>query len=292
MGSRDPGGISPRVRALALGAKIEIIPTRDFARRLAVVPRGATVTITCSPKFGVERTLAAAELAAGDGYRVVPHLAARQVADEVELKRLVGRLAGAGVRDLYVIGGDAPVPAGIFSSAAELLDSLGGIEHDFASIGVACYPEGHPHIAEPDLTRALLRKQPAADYMVNQICFDVGALLGWLRAARAAGIGLPLHLGLAAPMQVRKLVELSLKIGVGSSLRFLTKQHGLLGQALRGASYQPEQLLLDIGAELASPELNIERLHLFSFNQVAAGVDWLRRTAGEAGPEGPISTAG
>src|SRR5438128_10741826 len=118
MGSRDPRGISPQVRALALGAKIEIIPTRDFARRLAVVPRGATVTITCSPKFGVERTLAAAELAAGDGYHVVPHLAARQVADEAELKELVARLGAAGVHDLYVIGGDAPVPAGIFSSAA------------------------------------------------------------------------------------------------------------------------------------------------------------------------------
>jgi methylenetetrahydrofolate reductase (NADPH) len=289
MGSREPGGISPQARALVLGAKIEIIPTASFARLLADVPAGATLTITCSPKFGVERTLAAAERAAGAGYHVVPHLAARQVTGEAELQQIAGRLNDAGVRDLYVIGGDAQAPAGSFREAAELLDALGGIQHRFTKIGVACYPEGHPLIPDRKLLDALRRKQPAAHYMVNQICFDVGALLGWLRAARAAGITLPLHLGLAAPLQVRKLVELSLKIGVGASLRFLTKQHGLVGQVLRGTAYQPEQLLLALCAELQTePELTIERLHMFSFNQVAATVEWQRRTAGE----GPVSTAG
>jgi len=279
MSLREHRGITPEIRSLARSAKIEIIPVKGYEQKLTELPTGTTVTITCSPRFGLERTLAATEFTAAAGYDVVPHLAARQVVDETELKEFVGRLEVAGVRNLYVIGGDAPEPAGIYSSSAELLDALGGLGHGLTSIGVACYPEGHPAIADDVLMAALLAKQPVAHYMVSQLCFDGGALLHWLRGVREAGITLPLHIGLAAPMQNHKLAELSLKIGVGSSLRYLTKQHGLLGNLLRGTAYRPEQLLVDLGPELASPVLNVERLHLFSFNQVAATAEWQQRIA-------------
>lgn len=181
------------------------------------------MTITCSPKFGLERTLAATEFAAAAGYHVIPHLAARQVADETELQGFLRRLDAGGVHDLYVIGGDAAQPAGSYASAAQLLDALGGLDHSLTSIGVAGYPEGHPAISDEELMAALHAKQPAADYLVSQLCFDADALIRWLRQIRDAGITLPLHLGLAAPMQTSKLAQLSLKIGIGSSLRYLTK---------------------------------------------------------------------
>jgi methylenetetrahydrofolate reductase (NADPH) len=268
---------TPAIRALVRTAKIEIIPVKGFEAKLAEVPAGATVSITCSPTFGLERTLTAAEIAAAAGYDVVPHLAARQVTDEVELKEIVRRLDVAGVPNLYVIAGDAPEPAGLFADSGELLDALGQIDHSLSSIGVACYPEGHPAIPDALLTDALLAKQPAADYMVSQLCFDVDALLGWTRSVRAAGVTLPLHLGLAAPMQLHKLAELSLRIGVGSSLRYLRKQNGLISGLLTGTAYRPEQLLVDLGDQLASPDLDIRRLHLFSFNQVAATAAWQQR---------------
>jgi methylenetetrahydrofolate reductase (NADPH) len=271
--------MTPGIRSLVRNAKIEIIPIKGYEAKVADVPAGTTVTITCSPKFGLERTLAATEFAAAAGYTVVPHLAARQVVDETELKEFVRRLGAAGVAHLYVIAGDAAEPAGIFTSSAELLDSLGGIDHGLTSIGVACYPEGHPGIPEDVLAQALRAKQPVADYMVSQLCFDVRTLVQWLRVTREAGITLPLHIGLAAPMQTRKLGELSLKIGVGSSLRYLSKQHGLIGNVLRGKTYRPEQLLVDMGEDLTSPQMNIERLHMFSFNQVAATAEWQLRVA-------------
>lgn len=277
MSLREHRGITPEIRTLARSAKIEIIPLRGYEQKLAEVPRDTTVTITCSPRLGLERTLAATEIAAAAGYDVVPHLAARQVVDETELKEFVRRLEAAGVRNLYVIGGDAARPAGIYSSSAELLDALGGLDHGLTSIGVACYPEGHPAIAGDVLLAALLAKQPVVHYMVSQLCFDAPALLGWLHGVREAGVTLPLHIGLAAPMQARRLAEISLEIGVGSSLRYLAKQHGLLGNLLRGKSYQPERLLVDMGPELVSRAMNVERLHLFSFNQVAATADWQRR---------------
>jgi methylenetetrahydrofolate reductase (NADPH) len=272
---------TPAIRSLAQTAKIEIIPIKGFEAKLAKVPTSSTVTITCSAKFGLERTLVAAETAAEAGFDVVPHIAARQVTDEVELKEIVRRLEIARVPNLYIIAGDAPQPAGIFASSAELLEALGQIDHPLSSIGVACYPEGHPVIPDGVLADALRAKQPMADYMVSQLCFDANALTRWLRATRASGITLPLHLGLAAPMQARKLAELSLKIGVGSSLRYLSKQHGLVGSLLKGTSYRPEQVLTDLGNDLPSAELNIERLHLFSFNQVDATTEWQRRIAAD-----------
>jgi len=75
-------------------------------------------------------------------------------------------------------------------------------------------------------------------------------------------------------------MELSLKIGVGSSIRYLTKQHGFVGNLLVGGAYHPEQLLYAIGDDLAAGDLNIEGLHLFSFNQVDITAAWQRRFAG------------
>ncbi|MFC4948660.1 methylenetetrahydrofolate reductase [Pseudonocardia sp. GCM10023141] len=289
MSLRGSPATTPEIRTLVRNAKIEIIPTKGHEAQLAEVPAGTTVTITCSPKFGLERTLAATEYAAAVGYTVVPHLAARQVADEATLKEFVRRLEAAAVTNLYVIAGDAAEPAGKYTSSAELLESLAGLDHGLTSIGVACYPEGHPSIPDDVLAEALRAKQPMAHYMVSQLCFDARTLVCWLRAARKAGIDLPLHIGLAAPMETRKLAALSLRIGVGSSLRYLSKQHGLVGNLLRGKAYRPEQVLEGMGADLTSPELNVERLHLFSFNQVAATVAWQQRVAAPTAETTPHS---
>jgi methylenetetrahydrofolate reductase (NADPH) len=267
------------VEHLVRTADIEVIPLKRADEKLAVIPAGSTVTITCSPKFGLDRTLEHSARAAAAGYRVVPHLAARQVADEAELRAFVGRLEDLGITDLYVIGGDAAEPAGVYSDAGDLLEALSGITHAISSIGVACYPEGHPKISAAALAAALRRKQDHAHYMVSQLCFDPEALLGWLRSTRTAGIRLPLHLGLASPLKTRKLIELSLKIGVGSSLRYLTKQHGMVGNLLVGNSYQPENFLRELGEGLLSAELAIAAVHLFSFNQLDVTVDWQRRVA-------------
>jgi methylenetetrahydrofolate reductase (NADPH) len=272
------------VGELVGSANIEVIPLRGAEAKLAAVPISTTVTITCSPKFGLERTLEHTALAVAAGYRVIPHLAARQVVDEPGLREFVGRLDDLGISDLYVIGGDEAEPLGAYSDALELLEALDGIDHRLERIGVGCYPEGHPTIPDEALLDALQRKQRYADYMVSQLCFDVDALVSWLRKVRSLGVQLPLRIGLAAPLKTSKLIELSLKIGVGSSIRFLTKQHGFLGNLVVGRAYEPEGLLYAIGAGLSSDELNIEGLHMFSFNQIEATVDWQRRISGPARP--------
>jgi methylenetetrahydrofolate reductase (NADPH) len=278
----DSAAASDLVGALIGSASLEVIPLKGAESKVRSAPPGTTVTITCSPRFGLERTLEHVAAAIASGYRVVPHLAARMIEDGQALRRFVSQVVDLGVDDLYVIGGDADEPLGGFDAAEQVLHALQDFDHGLRRIGVACYPEGHPKISDSALLEALLAKQVHADYMVSQLCFDSAALVRWLDEVRGRGVRLPLRIGLAAPIRTAKLVELSVKIGVGRSLRYLTKQHGMVGGLLLGRSYAPEKLLLDMGARLGSPDLAVEGLHVFTFNQVDVTVAWQRRVA-EAG---------
>jgi methylenetetrahydrofolate reductase (NADPH) len=265
------------VRDLVRDAKIEVIPVRGADEKVSAIPRETTMTITCSAKFGLDRTLEHATRASAAGHRVIPHIAARQVTSKDHLARIVSALEAIGVTGIFVIGGDAAKPAGPYTSSTDLLEDLSGIDHSISEIGVGCYPEGHPRIPDDSLTEALLLKQKYATYMVSQLCFDPQALVTWLRATREAGVRLPLHIGLAAPMNTLKLAELSLKIGVGNSVRYLTKQHGLLGSLLHRGAYRPESLVLGMENALLDPALGIDGLHVFSFNQIEETVAWRQR---------------
>jgi methylenetetrahydrofolate reductase (NADPH) len=270
------------VEQLVASANVEVIPLRGAEEKTANVPTGTTVTITCSPKFGLDRTLDHVLHARDSGHRVVPHLAARMVEDEAQLQRFLSVTGSAGVDDLYVIGGDGEESVGKYSEAFEVIEAVQGLEHEVRRIGVGCYPEGHPNIPDAVLLDALHRKQQYADYMVSQLCFDATTFTNWLRKVRADGIVLPVRIGVAAPLQTRKLIELSLKIGVGSSVKFLTKQHGFVGNLLLGRSYAPETLISQIVEQPDFDELGIEGLHMFSFNQIDATVEWQSQTAAAA----------
>jgi methylenetetrahydrofolate reductase (NADPH) len=270
------------VRSLIGDADIEVIPLRSADEKLKAIPEGSTVTVTTSAKLGLERTLEFAEQAVRAGYNVVPHLAARQLTGEEELRRFIGRVGELGISRLYLIGGDATPPAGPYDSSLQVLEALQHIDHGLRRIGVACYPEGHPKISDAALAEALRDKQPYAAYMVSQLCFNPEVLVSWLRRVRGNGITLPLRIGLAAPMQVTRLIKLGPQIGVGTSVRYLAKQHGFIGNVLKGGAYQPESLLLKMGSSLTEPELGIEGLHVFSFNQAEETVQWQRTIAADS----------
>ncbi len=271
--------VAAKIASLARTGDVEVIPLKSVQEQLAAIPKETTVAVTCSAKFGIQRTIDYVELLTKAGHRVRPHLAARQVPDKTSLAETVEKLQQLGVKDLYVIGGDAEEPEGKYTSAAELLEDLSTMDHGF-TLSVGCYPEGHPKISDDVLFEALQQKQPYASFMINQLCFDPKALVSWLSSMRKAGITLPLRMGLAPPISPTKLLDLSLKIGVGTSVRYLSKQHGMVRSLLRGKFYKPEKLLGQLGDALVSPEMDVVGLHIFSFNQVRATVAWQRKVGG------------
>ena len=107
------------------------------------------------------------------------------------------------------------------------------------------------------------------------MCFDPGVLLGWLRDARASGLPLPAMIGMPGVVDRRRLFEMSMRIGVGTSLNFLRKQHGI--RRLLGRPRSTGDELYDAVAPAAGdPELLIDGFHFYTFNQLVDTWRWQR----------------
>ena len=145
------------------------------------------------------------------------------VRDSAHLDRLLAAIAQAGVDDVLLIGGDATPPHGPYHSAADLLPIVHEHPQRPTDIGIAGYPEGHPLIDSRALTDILERKSALATYITTQLCFDAEALLTWLSETRERGVALPVRVGLPGVVDRRRLLEISMRIGVGPSLALLTK---------------------------------------------------------------------
>jgi methylenetetrahydrofolate reductase (NADPH) len=260
-------------RALA-HPRFEVVPLPGVEEQARYLPRGAKVTVTCSPTRGIDRTLWHAEQLAGQGLQVVPHISARLVVDTAHLKDIVQRLAALNLREIFVIGGDAKQPAGSFPSALGLLRALADVGHDLAQIGIAAYPERHPLVDDATLRRALADKQPFATYMVTQICFDPEAIVHWLAGVRQQGIDLPVHIGIPGVLDSKQLLRISMKIGVGDSMRFLSKHTSLAARLLRPGRFAPDELIARLAPYLDDPPYNIGGLHINTFNQVESTEQW------------------
>jgi methylenetetrahydrofolate reductase (NADPH) len=269
----------PALSRLLEEPRYEVIPVRGIEQKVAALPYGSTVTVTASPSLGLERTVDVSVALAARGFRVVPHFSARMVTGRDHLERLVQQVEGSGIREAFVVGGDAEPPAGPYREAGELLEELAGLAHPFVRIGIGGYPEGHPLIPDELLLAALRRKQPFATHLVTQICFDAAALARWVREIRAEGIELPVVVGLPGVVERRKLAEISLKTGVGASLNYLRKHGRQVFTLARSRRYDPTGLAGEMAGYATDPVLGIRGAHLFTFNQVEQTRDWVARSS-------------
>ncbi|GAA5126574.1 methylenetetrahydrofolate reductase [Pseudonocardia adelaidensis] len=255
----------------------EVLPMKGTADAvLEHVPRDLPLTVSTSHAKGPEPTVDLAVRLAGHGYSVAPHLAARQIRDGSHLSDLVGRLRAAGVDSAFVIGGDAPEPAGPFADALTLLAALDALGRPFRRIGIAGYPEGHARIEAGLLDRALDEKAPHATHVITQICFDAGATVGWARQVRERGVGLPIRVGLPGVVSRQKLVRISAGLGLGQSARFLLKQQSLFWRFFLPGGYHPGRLARRLAPHVEQPGSHLDGFHFFTFNELAGTEAWRR----------------
>ncbi|MFC1605353.1 methylenetetrahydrofolate reductase [Pseudomonadota bacterium] len=263
-------------------AYLEVIPTSTILERLRHLPRHSYVAITCSPAHGVEPTLRLVEqlraLPEERRLKLIPHIAARMVRDRGHLREILARLDALQVESIFVPGGDSPQPAGDYDCALDLLRDMAEIGHAIEDVGIAAHPEGHPLVGDAELLRLLRDKQPLATYLVTQMCFDADVLIAWLLRVREAGVTLPAWIGLPGVADIPKLISLSLRIGVGQSVKVLKKQKGLVSRMLSARPYQPDDLLAGIQRHLGNPGLDVPGFHLFSFNDVERTERWRQAT--------------
>ena len=271
-----PVSVAEALSGLLRDPRFEVLPLDGIADEIrAHLTPGAKVTVTGSPRKGLEPTIALSEELARAGYRAVPHLAARLVRDRAELQELLDRLLAAGVRELFVPAGDAAEPAGEFEGAADLLTAMGPARERFEGIGITGYPESHHIISDAETIQAMAEKAPMATHVVSQICFDADVIAAWIAAVRERGVTLPIVLGAPGNVAYTKLIRVSMKIGLGESTRFLNHHRNWMGRLL-ARQFSPDALLRGLGPVLTDPVANVTGLHLYTFNEVARTERWRR----------------
>jgi methylenetetrahydrofolate reductase (NADPH) len=264
------------LRRLVSSAKYELIPLDAILAKAEALPEGAAVTVTASPSHGIEATFDLAEKLAARGHDVTPHLSAHMIRDRGHLQELLDRARAASITKAFVVGGDAR-DKGEFHDGVTLLHAIDEVGHPFTEIGVPSYPEGHPDIADDVLLAALKEKQKIATSMTTQMCFNPSALSAWLTRMRAAGVTLPVHLGVPGVAELTKLMAISARIGVADSARYLKKNKSMVGHLMRGGSFGPDAFLEALAPTLVDRNAQVNALHVFTFNQVANTADWQRR---------------
>ena len=274
MGLLDPSAVATVPAGALLEPRYEILPFGRGPKEAAQLSQPTRLTVTTSPKHGVDHSVEVVTKLRELGHAATLHLAARMVRSEEHLDEILERCAGAGVDDLFVIGGDAPEPLGPYAAAGPVLELVAAHRLRPARLGIGAYPEGHPLIPPAELAAVLAEKARLADYLVTQLCFDPKALLGWIDGLRAGGIALPLYVGAVGPVERRRLLEISTKIGVGPSLRYLRKQRGLM-TLFRSPADTAVTFHAGIAPHVGDPGRGIAGFHWFTFNDLLGTRRWV-----------------
>lgn len=269
----------------ALAARVanpiyELVPVGGVEEAAAALPPQASVTVTASPRLGVDATLDTAEWLAASGHDVCPHLAARSIRDRAHLADIVARIRNAGIRKAFVVGGDGEA-IGEFRDGLTLLQALEPLGGWLEEIGVPSYPEGHPTISDRLLRDDLREKQRYAHATTTQMSFKPGAVASWITRLRDEGITLPIHLGVPGVLPFGKLMRMAAHIGVADSMRYLLKNRSLLGHLVQRGAFGADALLIGLASTIADPRANVRAVHLFTMNQVAKTVEWQRTLMAE-----------
>lgn len=135
------------------------------------------------------------------GLEVMAHLSC--VGETREgIGRMLDRFQSEGVENVFALRGDPPrgeenfePPEGGLTSAAELAEFMSE-GWDF-TIGGACFPEVHPEAPDLDTDLRYLRRkvESGAQFLITQLFFDNQVYFDFVKAARAAGVDVPILAG-------------------------------------------------------------------------------------------------
>lgn len=270
----------PHVRTLVENSRLELVPMKSLEMATADLPACSVVSMTCSPAKSIEATLDATERLVDEGHHVTPHISARMVHSHDHLSELADRISALGLPEIFVVAGDADTH-GAYFDAIEFLDDFLALEPAVQHIGFTAYPDTHPLIEPGRLHEALHRKQAMilgsgrTAHVSTQMCYSADRIRSWLRRERAAGLTVPVHLGVPGVVDRSKLMTMGMRLGVGSSLRYLSKNRSAIGRLMTQRNYRPDQVLRPLAPDARG--LGIDALHLFTFNQVRQTEEWRSR---------------
>lgn len=256
----------------------EIVPMTSIDRAIDELPSNARVSITCSPAKGIGATQEHTARLAAQGFHVIPHLAARMVGSSAHARELADWSRGLDLSEVYVIAGDAPEPDGPYDGALAFMRDFLAADPGVDRLGYAGYPDGHATIPRDVVDEMVLAKQAllaefgVGGWISTQMCFDDATIRRWLRAERARGVTMPIRLGVPGVVDRTRLMKMGTRLGIGASMRYLSKNTSTVMHLLAPGGYDPTELVVAFADD--ADGLGIEALHSFTFNAVAETRAW------------------
>ncbi len=301
---RDPeivDGFNPQLEAFLDGYSIEMMPrtaakVEDFT---ALLPKGTRVYIAHIEGTPIEDMVETAKRLATAGYAVMPHFPARIIKDKATLDNWITMYRGeAGVEQALLLAGGVAAPHGDYHSSMQLLES--GAFDGFKRLHVAGHPEGNrdidPNGGTANVDDALQWKQRFSETtdaemaLATQFAFEAAPIIEWADSLKAAGITIPIHIGIAGPAKLQTMIKFAMACGVGPSLKVLQKRAKDVTKLM--LPFEPTQVLTELAAHKAAhPDSNIERVHFFPLGGIKTNANWAIQHGGaSAVPANPVES--
>ena len=286
---------SAEVESFLRDYSIEVMPRTaekvdDFR---ALLPAQTRVYIAHIEGTPIEDMVATAKRLNADGFKVMPHFPARIIKNRATLADWIARYQGeADVKQALLLAGGVAAPHGDFSDSMQLMETGLFDKAGFERLHVAGHPEGNKDI-DPDgglaNVDAALRwkndfqsRTDAEMAIATQFAFDAQPIIAWADGLKAAGITLPVHIGIAGPAKLQTLIKFAIACGVGPSLKVLQKRAMDVTKLL--LPYEPTDVLTALAAHKAAhPDFNIAQVHFFPLGGIKTNATWAIENGGAAG---------
>lgn len=281
----DKTDIEQSISDLLLNGSIEYASKdrQEIKAANGALPFGTRVYLPFLPNQSLESRLSAIAEIHDNGFDPVPHIAARRVPSQQELKDFLDTIVSEyGVHIVLLIGGDSENILGPYEDSSMVLKDGVLAESGIKEVGLAGYPEGHPRISNAILEAALNEKLILAtksgmgSYIVTQFSFAPSRIINYCSKLARIQPGVPVYVGMAGPTDPAVLIRYARICGVSKSLRALTdigfKAVKMLSQT------EPNKQLTMLARHCASREnCNVVGTHIFSFGGFLQSAKWMQQ---------------
>ena len=273
-----------KVRALVQDCSLEMTGKDVDALREAApsISPGTRINVTFLGNEDLPMRVNAAQAVKELGFIPVPHISARRLQSEDELKGFLQALADVdATKYVFAVGGDPAEPMGPYASSLEMLQSELFTEFGVQEVSIAGYPEGHPDISDEVLTRELtgkldlLAERDIDARILTQFGFDTDPIARWLDDMAAQNISAPVGIGVPGPAGIKRLLTYARRFGAASSAG-IVKKYGFSLTNLMGSA-GPDKFLGDLAEVVdASDYQGDVGVHFYTFGGMVKTAEWLQ----------------
>jgi methylenetetrahydrofolate reductase (NADPH) len=151
------------------------------------------------------------------GHEVMTHLTCVGATRD-DIRGYTEKCLGAGIGNVLALRGDLPKgrkgTCGDFKHADELISFL-RVEFPNLCVAAAGYPEKHVEAQsfDADVARLKGKQDRGAEFVLTQLCYDVGAYESYMARLRGAGVTLPVVVGVMPLLSAELTIKLTLSNG-------------------------------------------------------------------------------